>query len=115
MGNIKFQKNFKISIGWTLWKESHDFDDPILLKVVNSTKYFELLIGENIFMYKVFWIGFVKFYTIVEIPGSTTWRWKFEKEQTVLRNWKWLQQVAVSTPADAVSFIVKSEILFLWY
>ena len=48
MGKIKFKRIEKSPLAEHFWKESHDFYGPVLLKEVNSTNQFEVLIWKNI-------------------------------------------------------------------
>ena len=52
LGNIKFKRIEKSPLAEHFWNESHDFDEPILLKQINSKNQFEFLIWENIYIHK---------------------------------------------------------------
>ena len=52
MGNIRFKRIEKSPLAEHFWNESHDSNEPILLKQINSKNQFEFLIWENIYIYK---------------------------------------------------------------
>ena len=52
IGNIKFKRIEKSPLAELFWRESHDFNEPVLLKQINSKNHFEFLIWENIYIYK---------------------------------------------------------------